>query len=211
MLTVRGQDGEWYPRVYSFYTGANEKIGFFADGSCGRVILNEIKLFEAIKAENPEVRVSSGVMNYKEDINDCAPENNYVTDTVFFEKFEYFNSFIFREKEIIKYSPSNKGCCYFAWLPLEENRIYTFSFKEHVIKSGGACYGFVAENSKGKRRWLLQKSASAEGTEQVESNAFALVKGEKIAFAVFDGGGEVQFSDFKIFLFGNGLQKISDV
>lgn len=207
MLTVRGQDGEWWPRTYIFYTGSNTEIGFFADGTSGKVILKDLKIFEAVKALNTETRTASGVMNYKEDACDCAPENNYLANLEFFEGFDYFNTFIFKENNTLKYSSADMGCCYFAWLPIEENRIYTFSFKEKVIKSGGAVYGFIAENADGKRRWLTCKSADTQGREVTEAHAFVSARGEKIAFAVFDGGGEVVFEDFRIFLFGNGLQK----
>ena len=205
-LTVRGQDGEWYHRTYAFNTGSNRKIGFFADGTVGRVFLRDLKIFEAVCARPPKTR-NSGDFNWVEDIKTCLPEHNLIKSE-HFDKFENFNTFIFRKENVIIYKNANRGCYYFAWLPIESNAIYTFAYKCRVRKIGGAAYGFVVEKPDGKRYWLSQKSASSLCGIEQQADAFVIAEGDKVAFAVFDGGGEVEFTDFKIFLFGNGKESL---
>lgn len=207
-LTVKGQDGEWYRRAYMFNTFDSKKFGFFADGNQGAVHLKKLYLCEANKLTNPQNRCESMIFNPSEDIINCLPENNFVSEMDCFFNGDNYGDFVKVNDKTLEYSYNQKGCYYFAWLPLEEDRVYTFVYSDEVKQVGNCTYGFVAENASGKRRWLFNKSADRVHSIETTANAIAVVKGEKIAFAVYDGGGEVVFSNFKIFLLGNGIENI---
>ena len=205
VISIKGQDGEWYKRTYMFRTFDTEKVAFFAVGNTGTVFLKDLYLFEANNAVNPDFRKESTAINYGEDIKNCLKENNYADDLSVFQNGDNYGQFVKFDNGKLHYSYNQKGCYYFAWLPIESNRIYTFVYSDTVKKSGDAVYGFVTENQDGKRKWLSQKSAKTQHDKQTTADAFAIVKGDKVAFAVFDGGGEVEISDLKVFLFGNGI------
>ena len=210
LLTVKGQDGEWYRRAYMFTVGDTERVGFFASGTQGTVFLNRIYLCEATKIRNPVNRRESMIFNPSEDLKDCLPQNNVIRDISFFSNGENFGDFVDVSEDGLHYSFKRRGCYYIVRMPLQEDRVYTIAYSDEVKKEGGCVYGFIAENESGKRRWLLKKSAEYVHGKERNADAVALVKGEKIAFAVYDGGGEVKFSDFKIFLLGNGIDKGSE-
>lgn len=207
-LTVKGQDGEWYRRTYMFTTFDTEKIGFFAHGNQGIVYLKKLFLCEANKLTNPEARKECMIFNPSEDTKNCAPKNNFIRNFDCFEKGENYGQFINVNGDKLHYSYNGRGCYYLAWLPLIEDRIYTFVYSDKVNKTGNAIYGFIAENGSGKRRWITNKSANRVHDKETTSDAIAVVKGEKVAFAVYDGGGDIEFTDFKIFLMGNGIEEI---
>ena len=207
-LTVKGQDGEWYRRTYMFTTYNSQKFGFFAFGNEGAVYLKKLYLCEANKLTNPEARKESMVFNASEDIKDCFPENNLISNWDPFVKGENYGSFVNVENDALQYTYNNQGCYYFAWLPIEEDKVYTFVYTDEVKKAGDSIYGFIAENQSGKRKWLSNKSASKVHLKETTADAITVVKGDKIAFAIYDGGGEVEISNFKIFLIGNGIDNI---
>lgn len=206
VLTIKGQDGEWYRRTYMFTVFNTTKIGFFACGNVGTAFLNRIYLCEANNVRNSAGRKESTVFNYCEDINSCALENNYIKDFSCFIKGENYGKFVEITGEKLRYKYNRKGCYYLAWLPLDDDRIYTFVYSDEVKKVGDCLYGFIAENPDGKRKWLSNKSAKKTHGKETNADAIAVVKDDKIAFAVYDGGGEVEFSDFRIFLLGNGVE-----
>jgi len=206
VLTVRGQDGEWYRRAYMFTVFDTEKVGFFASGTQGAVFFNRIYLCEANKIRNPESRKESMIFNPAEDVKDCLPENNMIANRDSFINGDNFGNFVTFADNNLLYTYKGQGCYYFARLPLEDDRVYTFVYSDEVKQSGGCVYGFIAEDANGKRRWLLKKSAKTPHGKETNADAVAVVKGDKIAFAVYDGGGEVEFSDFRIFLLGNGVE-----
>ena len=204
-LTVRGQDGEWYRRAYMFTVFNTDKVAFFASGTQGTVFLNRIYLCEATKIRSPETRKESAVFNPSEDTKDCLPQNNLISNTDSFVKGENYGAFVNVTDDKLHYSYGGNGCYYFAWLPLEDDRIYTFVYSDEVKQAGACTYGFVSEDANGRRKWLINKSAQNIHQKETNADAVALVKGERIAFAVYDGGGEAEFSDFKVFLLGNGI------
>ena len=204
-LTVKGQDGEWYRRTYMFSVFDTEKVGFFAEGTCGTVFLNRVYLCKASKIRNSESRRESIIFNSSEDVNDCLPQNNIIKDLTPFKNGENYGSFITVSNNSLNYSYGKKGCYYFAWLPLEDNRIYTFVYSDEVKQAGKCVYGFIAEDASGRRKWISNKTAKNVHMKETTSDAVAVVKGERIAFAVYDGGGEAEFSDFKIFFMGDGI------
>ncbi len=204
-LTVKGQDGEWYRRTYMFTTSNSKKFGFFAFGKQGTVYLKKLYLCEANNLTNPETRKDSMVFNNSEDVKDCLPQNNFVNNWQPFINGDNYGSFVTVTNDALRYSYNNQGCYYFAWLPLDEDKVYTFVYTDEVKKAGNSMYGFIAENQSGKRKWLTNKSASKVHSKETTADAITVTKGDKIAFAVYDGGGEVEFSNFKIFLLGNGI------
>lgn len=205
MITVKGQDGEWYARNYLFHTGDTDKVGFFADGSEGCVEFQKLLICEANNAGNTERRKESTVLNWSDDICDCLPEHNFAGNVEVFESGENYGDFIEIRDKSLKYLAKNRSYYYFAWLPVEENRLYIFSYSHAVNKSGNAVYGFMVQKPDGKRKWLFNNSAKTEHSEQTVSNFVSVVKGDKIAFAFFDGGGEVEISNIKVFKIGHGI------
>ena len=207
VLTIKGQDGEWYRRTYMFTVFSTKKVGFFACGNVGTVFLNRIYLCEANKIGNSPGRKESMVFNACEDTKNCSPENNFIKDSDCFTNGENYGKFVEIIGEKLRYEYSGQGCYYLAWLPLDDDRIYTFVYTDEVKEAGNCIYGFIAENPDGKRKWLSNKSANKTHEKETNADAIAVVKGDRIAFAVYDGGGEVEFSDFKVFLLGNGIEE----
>ncbi len=205
-LTIKGQDGEWYERTYLFMSGSNNKMGFFAEGTQGCVTLKDIRIFEGIKAKNSKTYLESVPFSWQEPFNDCLSENNYLNDLSCFESAKNYGDFINKNQNKIEYNYNAQGYYYLMWLPIPEDNIFTFSYRDKVITEGNASYGFISQNANGKRKWLLQKNASKKHDFEFQADSFCVPKGNKVAFAVFDGGGKVEFSDFKVFLFGNGRE-----
>ena len=208
-LTIKGQDGELYGRYYSFFTGENNKIGFFVDGTVGKVYFEDLRIFEAVNATNTPKRTKSTVLNHCEDISICLDRNNIVSDIdSIFGNEKSRDFFVKKDDSFIYDSKNNMGYYFFAWLPIETNRVYTFSYKQKLLEKGDAVWGFIVEDSFGKRRWLSQGPNRAMGQEKTVTDAFVIANGERIAFALYAGSGKIQFSDFKVFLFGNGIEKL---
>ena len=207
-LTIRGQDGELYKRTYCFYTGENNVVGFFADGTVGKVSFEDLRIFEAVCAINPETRVRSDIINYCEDNINCLKEPNIINDLDCFLKSKSYDSFFETDGNKIVYDKNSIGGYYFyAWIPVEQNKVYTFVYKQKVLKKGDSVWGIIAQDSKGKRRWLTNGVPNAVGKEKIVADAIVIGPDEKIAFAFYDGGGSVEFSDFKVFLFGNAISE----
>ncbi len=203
-LTIKGQDGEWYDRTYLFNSGNNEKMGFFMEGSQGSVILRTLKLMEGKNARITENWKESVPFSWQEPINNCLEEDNYLNELQVFEKYQADYKFISINENKIEYSSLEQGCYCLFWLPIPEDNIFTFTYKDKVIEAGNASYGFISQDKNGKRKWLVQKNASKIHDYEYQCDAFCVPKGNKVAFAVFDGGGKAEFTDFKIFLFGKG-------
>ena len=205
MITVRGQDGEWYPRNYLFYVGNTSKVGFFADGTVGSVVFEKLLICRADKAKTLPTRKTTSVFKWAEGFYDCRNEDNYLCDTDIFKSGENYGRFLLTKGNTLKYSYGKRGCYYLLWIPLESGRFYTFSYVKNVTKAGNALFGLISLSDKGKRSWLIKSTVSKVKSNERFSDTIAVKEGDQIAFAVFDGGGEFELSDIRLFNIGKAI------
>lgn len=205
MITVKGQDGEWYPRNYLFYVGNTSKIGFFAEGTVGKVFFEKLLICRADKAKTSPTRKNSAVFRWQEGFYDCNDKDNYLFGDDVFKNGENYGQFFKAENNVLKYSYGKLGCYYLTWIPLESGKFYTFSFIKNVIKTGNSLFGLICQSDSGKRTWLIRGTASQIKPPERFSNTIAVKDGDKIAFVVFDGGGEFELSDVKLFNMGKAI------
>lgn len=206
MITVRGQDGEWYPRNYLFYICNTSKVGFFAQGTVGSVIFEKLLICRADKATTLPTRKESSVFRWCEGFYACYDKDNYLSDVNIFKSGENYGRFLRAENGTVKYSYGKRGCYYLKWIPLDSGRFYTFSYIKSVTKTGNAAFGLICQSDKGKRTWLIKSTDSQIKPPERISNTIAVKEGDKIAFAVFDGGGEFELSDLRLFNMGKAIQ-----
>lgn len=61
----------------------------------------------------------------------------------------------------------------------------------------------ASHEDSGKRKILAQKNNSTVGKKESYADMFGVPEGTKIGFAVFNGGGKIDFTDFKFFFAGD--------
>ncbi len=204
-LTVIGQDGNWYNRVYKFFSGDNTRLALFAQGSEGTVFLKNIRLCEAVNIRTSVESDKTDVQQWLEDEFCCDERDNLLSDTAVDWKAPYgYGRFVEKDGSRLTYADSGRGCYYLLWLPLESGHLYTGSFWYRVKKTGGARFGFVWEHADGRRGSRALMSAAKECGWTQSSIDFAVAEGARLAFAVYDGGGEVEMDHIRAFRNGCG-------
>ena len=210
-LTIMGQDGSWYPRIYKFFSGENTRLAFFAQGSEGTVFLKNIQVCEATRIRTCIESDKSDVHQWIEDDFCCDEQDNLASPSLVDWEAPYgYGRFVEKDGSRLTYQDSGRGCYYLVWLPVESGRLYTGSFWYRVKKAGGARFGFIWQHSDGRRGSRALMSAGSEGGWKKSSIDFALAEGARLAFAVYDGGGEVEMDNIRVFLNGCGYATEED-
>ena len=95
------------------------------------------------------------------------------------------------------------GYYYIAWLPIEKPGVYDVCFKSKVIEKGDSRFGIITQNKDGKRKFIMEKKNAVQDYEENYADMYAVPEGTKLGFAVFNGGGKTDFSNFKLFFAGD--------
>lgn len=199
-LTVQGQDGSEYDRIYGFFSGNNTKLGFFIEGTEGRVALKNIKIFKYEDAKPIATMDKSFSVNWVEDANTCKPEDNIVlNEEEWLSQFHGYGDIMNYSDGELHYESQGFGYYYIAWLPIEKTGIYNFCFSSKVLESGNTKFGVIGQDTKGKRHFIMVKNNAAVGDWNSYADMYALTAGTKLGFAVFNGGGKIDFKDFKLY------------
>lgn len=200
-LTIKGQDGGEYTRIYGFYSGSNEKMAFFAEGSEGKIILSKVSIFAYADAVPMLDKKEAFPLNWVEDANTCDEDRNLIADTArWVSSFSGFGDFIDFEDNMLCFDSKGCGAYYIAWFPIEKAGVYTFVFSSKVLESGNSRFGVIFQDINGKRRFIMEKNNSSFSEWIKYADMYAVPDGVKIGFAVFNGGGKIHFKDFKLFL-----------
>lgn len=199
-LSIKGQDGGEYTRIYGFYSGSNEKMAFFAEGNEGRIILSDVRVFAYADAVPIAVKTEAFPLNWVEDANTCDEESNLITDTApWASSFSGFGDFIDFADNMLCFDSKGCGAYYLAWLPIEKAGVYTFTFSSRVLEAGDSRFGVVCQDIHGKRKFIMEKNNSSVSDWNKYADMYAVPDGVKVGFAVFNGGGKINFKDFKLF------------
>ena len=210
-LTIKGQDGGEYTRIYGFYSGSNEKMAFFAEGSEGKIVLSDIRVFAYSDALPIADKKEPFSLNWVEDANTCDDRNNLITDTAMWaSSFSGFGDFIDFEENMLSFDSKGCGAYYIAWLPIEKAGVYTLTFSSRVLKAGNSRFGVIFQDINGKRRFIMEKNNSSVSDWNKYADMYAVPDGVKLAFAVFNGGGKINFKDFKLFLSADAKTETED-
>lgn len=199
-LTLKGQDGEEYTRIYGFYSGSNEKMAFFAEGSEGKIVLSDVRVYAYADAVPTSDKKESFPLNWVEDANTCDDSSNLITDTAkWASSFSGFGDFIDFEENMLCFDSKGCGAYYIAWLPIEKAGVYTFTFSSRVLEAGDSRFGVIFQDINGKRRFIMEKNNSSVSEWNKYADMYAVPDGVRLAFTVFNGGGKIDFKDFRLF------------
>lgn len=199
-LTIKGQDGGEYTRIYGFYSGSNKKMAFFSEGNAGRVILSDVRVFAYADAVPSAEKKEAFAVNYVEDADTCDDKDNLITDfNKWASSFSGFGEFVNSEDDVLCFGSKGCGCYYLAWLPVMKAGIYTFTFSSKVCQTGNSRFGLVCQDNNGKRKFIMEKNNSSVTDWEKYADMYAIPDGVKLAFAVFNGGGKIDFKSFKLF------------
>ncbi len=203
-LTIRGQDGGEYTRVYAFNSGSNEEMSFFTHATRGEVVLSEVRVFKMTDAIPEPGRKEAFSVNWVEDTNTCDQEKNIIADFDAWAKpFAEACDFVEVEDGAIHYEGEDLGYYYIAWFPIEKPGVYDFCFRSKVLEAGQSRFGVITQNKEGKRRFIMEKNNAVQDYEESYADMYAVPEGTKLGFAVFNRGGKTDFSDFKFFFAGD--------
>ena len=203
-LTIKAQDGESYTRIYAFNSGSNTEMAFCTDGTEGEVILSEVRIFKMVDAIPLSDKTEIIYANWVEDANTCDVDKNIIADLEnWAQPFAEKCDFVEVSDDAIHYEGKGLGCYFIAWFPVERPGVYDICYKSKVLEAGESCFGIMTQNTQGKRKILAQKNNSTVGKEESCADMFGVPEGTKIGFAVFNGGGKIDFTDFKFFFAGD--------
>lgn len=204
-ITIKGQDGDYYTRVYGFYSGNNTRMGFWINGTEGEVTLTDVRIFEYVNAVPTENITTVSPVSWCEDLSDCEKEFNLITDEKeFFASFNGFNEQVYYENTTLKLCADSKlGYCYIAWLPIDHAGIYTIVYDYTVKTAGNSEFGIIRQVPNGRRTWTPARKGNSSVCAEHVADMFAVPDGCKVGFLVYNKGGEIDFSNFKVFLSGN--------
>lgn len=200
-LTIRGQDGSEYTRVYAFSSGSNEKMAFWTHGTEGEVVLSDVRVFKMADAIPVSSKTEAFSVNWVEDANTCEPEKNIIADfKKWSEPFVERCDFVEFSDDVLHYESKGFGYYYIAWLPVEKPGVYDVCFSSKVLEKGNSRFGIITQNKAGKRKFIMEKNNASVGDWNSYADMYAVPEGTKLGFAVFNRGGKIDFKDFKLFL-----------
>ncbi len=198
-LSIKGQDGSYYTRTYAFFSGDNEKMAFWTDGTSGEVVLSDVRVFKMIDAMPLEGRKEAYPVNWVEEANTCDVDKNLVGDFEIWAKSAESCKFVDFSDGVIHYKSQDVGQYYYiVWFPIERPGIYDICFKSNVLEKGDSNFGIITQNEQGKRKFIMEKN-NATKKNDTYADMYAIPEGVKVGFAVYNGGGAIDFEDFKVF------------
>lgn len=206
IITIKGQDGSWYRRTYRFYSGDNELMYFFVNGTSGQVQIKNLCVCLAENAFLSSKNDNICIREYDEPDCFCADADNLAADIykTFTISSRNYN-FIECKENKIHYCEKFTGSHCIAWFDIKPYHVYTFTVKYRVLRSGNASIGFITEDSDNKRvKTPLYIKCDNTCDDKVESMTFEMNGVSKLGFAVFDGGGEIEISGVYIIPDGKG-------
>ena len=211
-ITILCRDGSWYNRTYKFYTGDNTEVNFFITGTKGVMYLDDIRIFEASKAVNPNViqvyddlMVADGAeSNYL-----CADSDNLFNNGMFDNGAEFWEDFnginkcvevvTSKGNGLLHYKSTDMQYYYLPKIYIESGKNYTFSFWSMNLNGSGAKYGILSLNNPKDFISEVTAVSSGYGEWNLTSIRFKANTETAVCLAIFDNGGEAIFDKIRLF------------
>ena len=211
-ITILCRDGSWYNRTYRFYTGDNTEVNFFITGTKGVMYLDDIRIFEASKSIDPNVKQvydDLTVANSKEDNYVCADSDNLFNNGMFDNGAEFWEDFnginkcvevvTSKGNGLLHYKSTDMQYYYLPKIYIESGKYYTFSFWSMNLNGSGAKYGILSLNNPKDFISEVTAVSSGYGEWNLTSIRFKANTETAVCLAIFDNGGEAIFDKIRLF------------